>query len=489
MSGGVDASEGHGRIVKFTLSDGRVETGVVLPQEFSMSSLTHDPRRKLNSLQEIERYLDAGNWRTRVTGDYGLELSRNAICVDVKRGSGGNIYLDADSRAITGDFSRLGSRMKASLNESQFRELVPLLLRKTQLSGDLELMNKLRENSGDVKLDISDGSDGVGQAKHPRNWMADENSEVQIVQVEHPHALTTSMVENSLKRRIREYSRTHEGKAFEVKNAKTGMVARVDEHSATKMRSGKAVEKSSNPHIHAIAMLNVDKLFEKALLGVCHKDRKNTGNILQMHRFYVGMRYRGGLYGVKITVKEQPGTNHLYSIEARDIEVFEIKKPDMNRVSYRDMSHRPPEEKSAAWAALKQILHFRDFFEKFDPLNDLLGSGYSILRSGEKVKSGSEKNPDIPLSIQSPEISDAVTRGLKWFSRAVKYSRMKDSNGKTDISEKIVYYGKGTFSFAILPARNLRKIFRFFLFRHLKSSHCRAIVQETQRGVLYNGFK
>ena len=445
---GVDASEGHGRIVKFTLSDGRVETGVVLPQEFSMSSLTHDPRRKLNSLQEIERYLDAGNWRTRVTGDFGLELSRNAICVDVKRGSGGNIYLDADIRAITGDFVRTGSRMRASLNESQFRELVPLLLRKTQLSGDLELMNKLRENSGDVKLDISDGSDAGGQVKHPRNWMADENSEVQIVQVEHPHALTTSMAENSLKRRIREYSRTHEGKAFEVKNAKTGMTARVDEHSATKMRSGKAVEKSDNPHIHAIAMLNVDKLFEKALLGVCHKDRKNTGNILQMHRFYVGMRYRGGLYGVKITVKEQPGTNHLYSIEARDIEVFEIKKPDMNRVSYRDMSHRPPEEKSAAWAALKQILHFRDFFEKFDPLNDLLGSGYSILRSGEKVKSGSEKNPDIPLSIQSPEISETVTRGLKWFSRAVKYSRMKDSNGKTDISkfatlfQTVMYYSE-----------------------------------------------
>lgn len=83
-----------------------------------MSSLTHDPRRKLNSLQEVERYLDAGNWRTRVTGDYGLELSRNAICVDVKRGSGGNIYLDADIRAITGDFVRTGSRMRASLNES-----------------------------------------------------------------------------------------------------------------------------------------------------------------------------------------------------------------------------------------------------------------------------------------------------------------------------------------------------------------------------------
>ena len=64
----------------------------------------------------------------------------------------------------------------------------------------------------------------------------------------------------------------------------------------------------------------------------------------------------------------------------------------MNRVSYRDMSHRPPEEKSAAWAALKQILHFRDFFEKFDPLNDLLGSGYSIYSAtAKKSRAGVKK--------------------------------------------------------------------------------------------------
>lgn len=455
---GVDASEGHGRIVKFTLSDGRVETGVVLPQEFSMSSLTHDPRRKLNSLQEVERYLDAGNWRTRVTGDFGLELSRYAVSVDSKRGSGGNIFLDPDIRAITGDFSRLGSRMKASLNESQFRELVPLLLRKTQLSGDLELMNKLRENLGDVKLDISDGSDAGGQVKHPRNWMADENMPVETVEIESGKHYTLSQAEYILKKKIAESESKTGENYINAKNEQTGITARITNRRAGKYVSEKAYNKSSvKPHIHAAAVINIEKLFHAAALGVSHPNHKNISGqkdpVLQMHRFYAGMRYEGHDYGVKLSVKElRQGFNVLYTVETGDIEVSEMKKPlsvsqPGGGVDVTGETVRRPKFK------------FSDFFEKFKPQNDFRGTNYIIPQDGEKVKGGTE---NIPLSIQSPEISDAVTRGLKWFSRAVKYSRMKDSNGKTDISEKIVYYGKGTFSFAILPARNLRKNLPFF---------------------------
>ena len=438
---GVDASEGHGRIVKFTLSDGRVETGVVLPQEFSMSSLTHDPRRKLNSLQEVERYFDAGNWRTRVTGDFGLELSRNAVSVDSKRGSGGNIYLDPDIRAITGDFSRLGSRMKASLNESQFRELVPLLLRKTQLSGDLELMNKLRENSGDVKLDISDGSDGVGQAKYPRNWVADENMPVETVEATGEMHLLTSMAQSLLKKRLAD-AKAQTGKDYlSVRNEKSGISARITSTTAKKTISEKAVKKSSvAPYVHAKAITMLEELFRKSSLGVSHDGHKDNDSVLQMHRFYVGMAYEGKLYGVKMSVKEfNEGYNLLYSLEAHDIEVEELKKPSpvIHRGGVLDrVRHAAPRSKN---------LKFRDFFEKFKPQNDLRGTEYIIPQDGEKVKGETE---DIPLSIQSPEISDAVTRGLKWFSRAVKYSRMKDSNGKTDISkfatlfQTVMYYSE-----------------------------------------------
>ena len=435
---GVDASEGHGRIVKFTLSDGRVETGVVLPQEFSMSSLTHDPRRKLNSLQEVERYLDAGNWRTRVTGDYGLELSRNAICVDVKRGSGGNIYLDADIRAITGDFVRTGSRMRASLNESQFRELVPLLLRKTQLSGDLELMNKLRENSGDVKLDISDAG---GRAKHPRNWMADENMVVETVEATGDMHLLTSMAQSLLKKRLADAKAQTGEDYLSVRNEKSGISARITSTTAKKTISEKAVKKSSvAPYVHAKAISMLEELFKKSSLGVSHDGHKDNDSVLQMHRFYVGMAYEGKLYGVKMSVKEfNEGYNLLYSLEAHDIEVEELKKPSpvIHRGGVLDrVRHAAPRSKN---------LKFSDFFEKFKPQNDFRGTNYIIPQDGEKVKGGTE---NIPLSIQSPEISDAVTRGLKWFSRAVKYSRMKDSNGKTDISkfatlfQTVMYYSE-----------------------------------------------
>ena len=156
---GVDAAEGNGKIVKFTLADGGTETGVVLPSAFSMDSLKRDPRRKLNNLEEVERYLNAGNHRTFATGDYGLVLYKDRIETDAKRASGGKIFLDEQIRDIVGDFRKYGTIMRAYINDEQFRQLVPLLLQKTQLSGNLELMNKLRENSGDVKLDIQDGSD------------------------------------------------------------------------------------------------------------------------------------------------------------------------------------------------------------------------------------------------------------------------------------------------------------------------------------------
>ena len=68
----------------------------------------------------------------------------------------------------------------------------------------------------------------------------------------------------------------------------------------------------------------------------------------------------------------------------------------MDSVPYRDVSYRSHKEKDMAWASveppqLKKILHFNDFFEKFDPLNDLLGLEYSILRDTGKVKKNSEK--------------------------------------------------------------------------------------------------
>ena len=396
---GVDASEGHGRIVKFTLSDGRVETGVVLPQEFSMSSLTHDPRRKLSNLQEVERYLDAGNWRTRVTGDYGLELSRNAICVDVKRGSGGSIYLDADIRAITGDFVRTGSRMRASLNESQFQELVPLLLRKTQLSGDLELMNKLRESFGDVKLDIQEEADRITQTF---------NSE--------------------LERQIRgELPSDHIyqlGRPSDIL-LRSGIPNLNIELSASRLKQ----KAESGNHPFSIGDIrNLPDALRNPIAIFAYGDRRKAQNII------VDIQNNGNDFLVGLTLNYNHDGINVNSIRGL------FPKDTANWLNWIQQGKALYLDKERVQNRIAQQRTNSADVSYLD-----LNSIENIVRDFRKVKGGTE---NIPLSIQSPEISDAVTRGLKWFSRAVKYSRMKDSNGKTDISkfatlfQTVMYYSE-----------------------------------------------
>ena len=108
----------------------------------------------------------------------------------------------------------------------------------------------------------------------------------------------------------------------------------------------------------------------------------------------------------------------------------------MDSVPYRDVSYRSHKEKDMAWASveppqLKKILHFNDFFEKFDPLNDLLGLEYSILRDTGKVKKNSEK---ISLSIQEHYRIDSEIREQA-KQRMIEFSR----EGKAEQSDIIEF--------------------------------------------------
>lgn len=466
---GVDASEGFGKVVKFTLKNGKTETGVALPAGFSMDSLSRDPRRKLSTVDEVMDYFDKGGYSAQITGaDFGLKIHSNFIETDTKRSSGGQIFLDPEITNITGDFRKMANTMRVYHygNKDILRKVLPILLKKTQLSGDLELVSKIRENSGDILLDVQDKPDGVGQdgrAEYPRNRMADENTPVNIVEVTNPVHLTTSMAQNILKKRIEEEKKRTGKNYLEAKNkSPIGMTARIDYDSSYKMKSGKATNKSSvKPYVHAVAMVNIKKLFENAMLGVSHSDRKNEENVLQMHRFYVGMKYEDQLYGIKISVKEKRNTgNHIYSIEAHDLEIYAIKNPESVKPT-GDMSGQSPDIQAPhkTWAEpqpprLWQILHFNDFFEKFDPLNDLLGSEYSILRDSGKVKENSEK---ISLSIQDPEIRKTVRSGIRWLSNAKEFASMKDENAKADISKFAPLLGTVMYYSEKIPA--YKKIF------------------------------
>jgi len=107
-----------------------------------------------------------------------------------------------------------------------------------------------------------------------------------------------------------------------LKNQATGMEAKVSRSNVAKMLSGKAVGKSVSPAVQALAVANVDKLFEMARLGETHPDRAGDPHIVAIHRFFAPLVTQDGqVYQVKLTVKELAGeANKVYTVEALEIE-------------------------------------------------------------------------------------------------------------------------------------------------------------------------
>jgi len=73
----------------------------------------------------------------------------------------------------------------------------------------------------------------------------------------------------------------------DLRNTATGFVARVSRNSLDKMLNEKSVGKSETPSSHALAVANLDKLFEKAVLGWSKPDAGGDPNITAIHRFFV----------------------------------------------------------------------------------------------------------------------------------------------------------------------------------------------------------
>lgn len=107
-----------------------------------------------------------------------------------------------------------------------------------------------------------------------------------------------------------------------LKNAATGMVAKVGRNQLDKMLSDSAAKKSASTTAHAQAVANLDSLFARAIHGWAKADRVSDSNYTAIHRFFAPMDYQGKTLLVKMTVKEtvQPDQNNpLYSVEAVDL--------------------------------------------------------------------------------------------------------------------------------------------------------------------------
>ncbi|MDR1310883.1 MAG: hypothetical protein LBK01_03265, partial [Burkholderiaceae bacterium] len=109
-----------------------------------------------------------------------------------------------------------------------------------------------------------------------------------------------------------------------LRNEDTGIVATVSRNNIGKMKSRKALDKSSSPENHALAIANADKLFKHALFDHSHPDRDGERTIREIRRYVAPMiGHNGNVLVVKMTVKEtanEKTPNPLYSIETIDVE-------------------------------------------------------------------------------------------------------------------------------------------------------------------------
>lgn len=104
----------------------------------------------------------------------------------------------------------------------------------------------------------------------------------------------------------------------DLTNKESGLTARVSRNSLDKMLSSKAVGKSETAELHSLAVANLDRLFENAILGWTKPDSMGDSNLSAIHRFFSVLETDSGPRLVKLTVKESARSsqaNRIYTVE------------------------------------------------------------------------------------------------------------------------------------------------------------------------------
>lgn len=227
--------------------------------------------------------------------------------------------------------------------------------------------------------------------------MLSGDAEIPVIEVA-PRFHTVSEAEKVLSAKIKRNA----GK-IEVTNADQNMPILIQANdSLDEAASERAITESTadgtSAQIHAAALLNIETLLQRAKLGLSHRDwhtyaknqqgGTNKETALQIHRFFSAMQYGNDLYGVKMTVREKrSGKNIFYTLGTHDLEV--------KRIAPETESSRGGVAK-AALPVQSPGIKYSAFFEKFKPLDDLLGFKYK------------EQYPEVRFSLASEEERDAV---------------------------------------------------------------------------------
>lgn len=225
-----------------------------------------------------------------------------------------------------------------------------------------------------AKSTSSDPRFAEQKSRYQENFMLNENAEIPVIQIPaNPRKISLHEVENELAKKIRESG------SIKILVKEKNMLVEVFTHDsldeATCVKSiRETTSDGTDPEIHAIALKNIENLLPHARLGASHRDwhtfAKNmmSGNkkkeVVQIHRFFVAIKYNGGTYGIEYTVREKGDQkNVFYTLEAHKLNALETKG-FQGGLAEAASPGQPPK------------IQYNAFFEKFKPMDDLLGFKY-----------------------------------------------------------------------------------------------------------------
>ena len=136
---GYDATGGVGKVARFTTQDGTVVTGLMMPRNWDMGKLSKDPRLDLVSgpaaawfLREHSGYygetqIETAGGVVRIGKTYGTQDSYTISTPSARR-TGGMVYLDPGLLRITGDFTKVGNKMRADIDTGQLPKVIETIM-------------------------------------------------------------------------------------------------------------------------------------------------------------------------------------------------------------------------------------------------------------------------------------------------------------------------------------------------------------------------
>uniref|UniRef100_UPI001F0720AF LPD3 domain-containing protein n=1 Tax=Helicobacter suis TaxID=104628 RepID=UPI001F0720AF len=118
----------------------------------------------------------------------------------------------------------------------------------------------------------------------------------------------------------------------DIKNAQTGIIARISSTGLNKISSSKALSKSLangfTKEEHFKVAMDIKRLFENAILKERYKDKNNSPDIKATHRYLTLLKINDKEATAKITLKESIEQGHrIYSLELEELTPLPLKPP------------------------------------------------------------------------------------------------------------------------------------------------------------------